>query len=266
MVLIGEGTYGKVYRPALPCRGKQIRGKYVGKVFEDDDEFKAEIKISHRINEINSRHIFTVPMYETCPENLQILYKDGGMDLYDYIYDHKPTKFKTIMKNMKFVCHGLKMLIDNKMVHQDIKLENLVFNGTKLYLIDFGLMTSFAKVYKKKEFLKFDYLPFPPEYKYAVFGDEKFKDVFLKHLKSHRIYRLLKKIYPDYMNDLNALDSKDEKKIDIYSLGMVIIQLYQWYGKSNADVEALIRGMICFDPKKRWDIDTCIKQIETNFL
>lgn len=265
MVLIGEGTYGKVYRPPLPCKGKQVRGRLVGKVFEDDDEFIEEVKIANQIENINSGHIFSVPMYETCPENLQILYKDGGMDLYDYINDESPTKFMTIMNNIKYMLRGLEIMAQNKLVHQDIKLENLVFNGKKLYLIDFGLMTSFAKVYKNKEFLKYDYLPFPPEYKYEAFGAGKFKDIFMSHLKTHRIFRLLKKIYPDYMDDLNAIDSTNAAKIDIYSLGIVLLQLYKWYGKQNMKVQKLILGMICFDPKKRWDIKTCISYMNANF-
>lgn len=264
MVLIGEGTYGKVYRPPLPCKGKQIRGKYVGKVFEDDEEYKAEIKIANRIHKINSGHAFSIPMYETCPENLQILYNDGGMDLYDYIHEQKPNNFMILMENMKYVCDGLELLIQNELIHQDIKLENLVFNGKKLYLIDFGLMSTFSKVYKQKEFLKFDYLPFPPEYKYAVYGD-KFKDVFLKHLKSHRIFRLMKKIYPTYMDDLNALDSTDVTKIDIYSLGIVLLQLYNWYGKTDLNIEELIAGMICFDPKKRWTVERCSAYLKHYF-
>lgn len=264
MVLIGEGTYGKVYRPPLPCKGKQIRGKLVGKVFEDDEEFKQEVKIAKHIDEINSRHIFSVPLYETCPENLQILYKDGGMDLYDYISEKSPTQFMAIIKNLKYVCMGLEMLISRGLIHQDIKLENLVFNGRNLYLIDFGLMTTFGKVYKQKEFLKYDYLPFPPEYKYIGFGPDKYEDVFLKHLKSHSIFRLLKKIYPGYMDDLRSLDYVDASKIDIYSLGIVLLQLYKWYGKHNLKIEKLIVGMICFDPKKRWDIGACISYIDTN--
>lgn len=263
MVLIGEGTYGKVYRPALPCNGKQIHGPFVGKVFEDDDEYKSQVRIAKRLHEINSRHIFSIPMYETCPENLQILYKDGGMDLYDYINDRKPKQFAKLIKNMKFVCRGIKMLIDNKLVHQDIKLENLVFNEEKLYLIDFGLMATFDKVYKQKEFLKFDYLPFPPEYKFVIFKN--FKNIFLKHLKSHQIFRLIKKIYPNYMDDLSLIDSVDASKIDIYSLGIVLLHLYRWYGKTHKTLEKLILGMICFDHKKRWDIQTCISYLDKHF-
>lgn len=266
MVLIGEGTYGKVYRPPLPCKGQQIRGKLVGKVFEDDEEFKTQVGIAKRIERINSAHIFSVPMYETCPENLQILYKDGGMDLYDYIHEPKnnSSKFMLIMKNMKFMIKGLQVLIDNELIHQDIKLENLVFNGHKLYLIDFGLMTTFAKVYKQKEFLKFDYLPFPPEYKYSLYGN-KFKNIFLNHLKTHRIFRLIKKIYPSYLEDLKAVDSTDVTKIDVYSLGIVLLQLYHWYGKKNTKVEELIIGMIRFDPKKRWSVSACNTYLEKHF-
>ena len=60
------------------------------------------------------------------------------------------------------------------------------------------------------------------------------------------------------MTDLDALRRKPTyptEKLDIYSLGMVFVQLYKWSKKTDIRIEELICGMICFDPVKRWDID-----------
>lgn len=257
MALIGEGTYGKVYRPAFDCEGKRVKGKKVGKVFANKYDFQDELKMVDKVKEINSNHVFSIPFYESCPTNLQIIYADGGMDLYDYMYTHKPKLFWPIMRKMKYICMGIKLLIESNYVHQDIKLENIVFNDKKLYLIDFGLMTHSKDIYKHREFLTYDYVPFPPEYKHYAYKN-KFEGYFYKNFYSEKLWAFIKSIYPDYKQDLLNIKTYPFDKIDIYSLGMVIVQLYRWYKKKDERIETLIRGMICFDPEKRWNINMII--------
>lgn len=256
-MLIGEGTYGKVYNPPLLCKGKQLNSKKVGKVFSDKQDYQDELKIARFIENINSSHIFSIPFYETCPQNLQLIYKNGGKDLYDYISENNPKNFKDIYKNLKYICYGIKTLLDNHKVHQDIKLENIVYDGKKLYLIDFGLMDKTSGIYKNKSFLKYEYLAFPPEYKRYVY-DKNYQSYFLNHLESKSIFYFIKKhIYPDYKEDLTILKEKPTyptDKIDIYSLGMVLAQLYRWSNKENKKIAYIIKNMIRFDPSKRWNI------------
>jgi serine/threonine protein kinase len=257
MGLIGEGTYGKVYRPPLKCDSKNFKNS-IGKVFSNKDDYNDELKIISKIKNINTRNTFSIPFYESCPENLQLIYKDGGMDLYDFISFKSNKNFRNILNKMKYICLGIKKLIDHKYVHQDIKLENLVYNKTNLYLIDFGLLASFKDIHKHSEFLKYDYIPFPPEYKKFIYHN-KFIPYFLKNFSGSTIFGFIKKIYPTWKEDLQTLDAKIyPDKIDIYSLGMVILILYKWSDKKNNKIEELIRGMICFNPVKRWDINKVI--------
>ncbi len=257
MVLIGEGTYGKVYRPPLSCNDKMIKNS-IGKVFSDKKDYETELKIIKKIKDINVNNIFSIPFYESCPKNLQLIYKDGGMDLYDFISDNSRKHFKHILEKMKYICLGIKYLIQNEYVHQDIKLENLVYNSKKLYLIDFGLLTHFKDIQKNISFLKYDYIIFPPEYKRFVYHD-KFVPYFLKNFNNSTILGFIKKIYPTWKDDLKIKNYEIyPDKIDIYSLGIVLTILYKWHGKQNSKIEELIKGMICFDPKKRWNIDRVI--------
>lgn len=264
MALIGEGSYGKVFRPPKNCNGKKIVNNSVGKIFDDKNDYLSQVNIATKVKSMNTRNIFSIPFYQTCDDNLQIIYGDGGMDLQQYTSSYKNIHFTNILKNMKLICQGIKILIQNDYVHQDIKRENIVYNQNKnkLYLIDFGLMTHTNEIYQNHDFLNYDYLAFPPEYKESIYHKD-FKPRFFRNFKGNKqLLQFIKTFYTNWKNDLKSLienPSYPTDKIDIYSLGIVICYLYKWYNVKNTDIESLIIGMICFDPKKRWEIDSVLK-------
>lgn len=168
----------------------------------------------------------------------------------------------SILKQFKYVCMGISMLSKKRYVHQDIKVENLVYNGKRLFLIDFGLMT--RDPYADRYMLKQDYIVFPPEYKHYVYGKKCSSYVF-KNFTNMNILGTIKSIYPEYKTDLENIRSYPHDKIDVYSLGIVLVILYKWSGVNNKQVEQLIRGMICFDPAKRWSAEAASQFISDKF-
>ena len=266
-ILIGEGTYGKVYRPHIPCKNKTFKNNVVGKVFADKDDYDNEVEIAKLIKNLNVKNEFSIPFYDNCDENMEIIYKNGGQDLYDYMINHNNhDKFYDILYKMRYICNGIQILIKNGLVHQDIKLENIVYNGEDLYLIDYGLMTQRSIVYNIKAFLTYDYIAFPPEYKRHEYGID-FNIKFLKNFNGGSMLTFIQTFYIDYKKDLLTLMDKPSyptNKIDIYSLGMVICSLYKWYNHRDVNIEELICGMICFNPNKRWTINKVIKWFANN--
>ena len=259
MSLIGEGTYGKVYRPHKPC-GTKMHKNAVGKVFRDFDDFSDELQIVKQVEQINSKHEFSIPFLEACPKNLQLIYADGGENLYDFSIDSNLSEFKRLLKLFSHICNGINVLCKNNLVHQDIKLENIVYNSkqNKLYLIDFGLMTHKSQIYIKENagFLNYNYVAFPPEYKCYMYPDSFaiFYKMFAKNF-SRSFFAFIKRIYKNYRADLKLLHSSKKympDKIDVYSLGMVLVYLYQKFEMKDKAVETAICNMICFDPVKRW--------------
>lgn len=256
--VIGEGAYGKVYRPPKSCNRPYDLSKKVGKVFGSMHSYKEELQTMGEVKKINSKSEFSIPMYEACPEAMQIIYEDGGQDLYDYIKTRKPSEalMTRLLKQMSFVCRGLAKLSSHGYVHQDIKLENIVYNGKKMYLIDFGLMNRASDVYNHKDVLEYDYMAYPPEYKRYV-KKEGLLSRFKKNFEGTNLLGHIRNYYKDMEKDLKSLASSPSyptEKIDVYSLGIVLAYIYRWYnrsGKSLQEVEELIRGMVCMDPKKR---------------
>jgi len=265
MTIIGKGSYGTVYRPPIPCDKKFKHKAIVGKVFSEKADFEDEIEIASKIQKLNSSNKFSIPFYQTCPENLEIIYGDGGKDLSEYLIAIKPAnrskELPAIMTKMKNLLEGINTLLENGYVHQDIKSQNIVYNGKNIYLIDFGLMIKKSELYKNDSFLKYTYLAFPPEFKRHYYGKnfipEFFKNIGPTYLK------FIKIIYPNYLRDLESLKSLASypaNKMDVYSLGMVIMEVYTHYKYRNDTIESLIQDMICFNPAKRLTADAILKK------
>jgi len=114
-----------------------------------------------------------------------LLFHDGGEDLSHFnqlVYDNRDSDnidyLITFFKSLVNLIKGLKFFKDNTIIHNDIKLENMVFNkkdGISRF-IDFGVSTTFKQMiresvrnendmanevlYGKSEFKEF----YPPEY------------------------------------------------------------------------------------------------------
>lgn len=264
MTIIGKGSYGTVYRPPIPCDKKFKHKGIVGKVFSEKADFEDEIEIATKIQKLNTSNKFSIPFYQTCPENLEIIYADGGKDLHEYLNaikpDDKVKELPAIMTKMKSLLEGISILLENGYVHQDIKSQNIVYNGKNIYLIDFGLMIKKSELYKNDSFLKYTYLAFPPEFKRNYYG-QKFIPEFFKNLGPYLSF--IKQIYPNYLKDLQALKAQPSypaDKMDVYSLGMVIMEVYMNYKYHNKTIESLIKDMICFNPAKRLTADAILKK------
>lgn len=266
MALIGEGSYGCIYKPALKCKNKfGIEGtNTVSKLFEDDTEFKSQTRVNQTVKSIDPKNLFTVPVYGTCTVNKtnirfkcghtsnqrmnyeQIIYGYGGTSLMD-IMKNKPgnyKKFKKIFLMMGPILNGISKLIDRNLIHGDIKPDNIVIRGNRAYLIDFGLMMLGNELFSssKSTILNYDYPYYSPDYK--LFLAKNFREYRKKFLQNfnYTFYFIncsvnLQNIWDDLEIDIemglkNLWKSRkigpDYGRQDTWSIGILFYLIWSW--------------------------------------
>lgn len=293
MSIIGEGAYGTIYKPHLPCKNSSKTKKYassIGKVFDEEKYMLKEKHIHNIVNKLDPKHKYTLPLYEQCTvvkyyDKYQLIYKYGGKDLkYVLKMNSSIRLFKKIFKLFGALFNGLKVLLDHQYAHLDIKPDNILFHKDHIYLIDFGIAKKLNEIYKNTNHtqLYFDYPYYPPEFK--LFNDDNFEEFYIKYAKSlNRIviignervnyYEAIEKLFNINIRDeLYALYKKkdrtyDPEKIDIFSVGIVLMLLFIWSGLSKKNTllskkfKEFIWGMINFDVNERY----CIHKVLNEF-
>jgi serine/threonine protein kinase len=186
-------------------------------------------------------------------------------------------------------------------VHRDIKPDNFLLDYKlpikNIYLIDYGLLSAHDEIYQtnRTQILSSDYPWYPPEFKAYVFQKTGEYDKLFKRINDNfvnvdpvigKTIITVLKMTPkkDFEAFYNSKTAKKQyinyaNKIDVYSLGIVLLQLYLWsnyhrkqytrpskYNTIKGHVIELIKGMIQFDPRHRMSIEQVINkynQIET---
>jgi serine/threonine protein kinase len=180
--IIGQGTYGKIYKPSLECRDGDVTtidySNLVSKLLKKKHA-QTEMNEFIRIGEIdphNKYHLGTpilcVPSTKTVSSKMDsnvrnnpskyrlLIQKYGGGDVAKLCstirinkYIMSPIelaqyKIHSFWKEVIQLFKGLRLMQSNRIVHNDIKPSNILFNEEtgKFSYIDFGLMTSFEQM------------------------------------------------------------------------------------------------------------------------
>lgn len=322
---ISSGSYGCVNDPPVKCetnvdKNKKYYKNTVGKYFNRSSSALDEYKAQQKIKEIDSRSEWTLPLYKKCiisdftkldeaeqceyigekgEKYLQLIFKNGGVDL-DTIIDRfstssneiKMKQFLKVFKVIKPVLKGLKILNERGYCHLDIKPGNILFDGKKLSVIDFGLLTKSENIYKStsQQFLLFSYPYYPPEFK--LFGqwlnkkDKMKKNTFINSFKKNIDTSDANIIWPEFDENLShfhailshhtdnftstTLMEKEflsfKEKIDIYSFGFTLLEFYQSMIVRDNMITLLIHNlllkMIKLNPYERIYWDKIIEEYE----
>jgi serine/threonine protein kinase len=295
--LIGEGAYGSVYKPALKCKNRKKEYKdSIGKVFDNKNNAINEQTTYKSITKIDPKHKFTLPLYTNCilikNDKYQLIYKYGGNDLNKLLQSKGSiTKLKTFLISMGPLLEGIKKLKDNNYTHLDIKPENILYKNKIIYLIDFGLSKRLNELYTSENdyILNHIYPYYPPEFKLANYGEnfevfyEKVKENINSYKRvSNNIINILEIIkitlnipIKQQLYDLFNNKRFDADKVDVYSIGIILLLFYIWSGlyninskpntkkyKFNLDIFNLIKNMINFNVNERYTIEQSIEKFK----
>lgn len=190
---LGSGTYGCIFYPPIKCNNNIFSTQNgVGKIFADNKESDIEKNTGKKINSIDKNGDFTNPLIHSCKVSLANIIKNDtnkqcvhakvNKDYEQLIYKYKGVDYSHFLRNVEYnlfdektvnymlnLFKSVKVLQTNKMLHLDIKPENiLITENDRLLLIDFGLARSFDEIYdiKKSHYLlEYDYHIYPPEFK-----------------------------------------------------------------------------------------------------
>jgi serine/threonine protein kinase len=265
------GAYGCVYRPAFRCNEQPMypNEKYISKVMRKKTA-KKELSNYRALNmpaiDADRRYYLGEP--ELCTlENpdaflnikkkckidapfVVLNYLDGGDNLITVL--KRRVNYVQILKAFENIFHAIVLMHANERYHLDIKLGNIVFDGKRCRLVDFGLSrTSGMRV---SNLYLYGFLP--PRYVYPywpielsqlttsppVLNLDFFNDYYdamaFSMDNSYLIRRIPLKALAAIQPALNGMTSPERKKFiyeraDVWGIGIALYDIYHLLPQSE---------------------------------
>lgn len=316
MKIIGSGSYGCVIKPAVPCKKKKIKKNKVSKISrvgEQNIEYETskklfsygknkKIKVQDylcliddvcepditKLNATLKKKCSIISEKKKSKKLISLMMDDCGIILNKMIKNNgcEQKDFEDIIINL---LKGLEILHKNKLVHGDIKENNILVKNKKAKLIDFGGSVDITK-YDLVNFLNTLIITgtyVAPELSFLFLIVNNTSNHY-EYLVNYDRYKMNELIYEDsgYGYDkirnqrkektdiCNFFDSLEDKKkyekflkdfkthiykTDVYSLGKTLEYLVLDYKlKINKKIKNLIEKMTHLDFKKRISLKKCI--------
>lgn len=275
---VGEGSYGCVHNPPLKCRDKLYNPDptKVSKILTEkhaDDELK-EFKLIKKADKKEEFHLgkpgsclpdnnlenqtavdqcdrfnsFEIDRYKL------LLLKNGGQDLSNIeekfkklkVNNTNRRKLENFWLDMSRILYGSKVLMDNGVVHHDLKQQNIVYNEEtgRVNYIDFGLMTTTKKMFlyaKRSRYPFGGHWSFPPDILFYNYFE--YKRLTAREGRDRNTY--ISNTFKNYEEPLkiigNNLMDKDETEMD-FSIRIVkdFYTTYQNLKNSDDDYKIFI--------------------------
>jgi len=144
--LLGEGTYGKVYKARNRRTGEFVALKQMKLEAQEEGVPSTAIREIALLKEVS--HPNVVPLLEVfCkPTKLVLVFELLDNDLKKYMKTLNGRLTPGVVKNFAFqLCRGVEFCHANRIIHRDIKPQNLLIDSRlRLKLADFGLARAFS--------------------------------------------------------------------------------------------------------------------------
>ena len=198
----GSGTYGKVIKARNKKTGEERAIKLLDKYNDnfDEEKIKKEIKNAKKVENENSVKIYD--QYNS-KKKIAIVMELCDCNLLYKLKESKGFSVNEIKNILVQLNNTFKIMIDKKVIHRDIKLENILVKDGIFKLCDYGESKQLSTLYQKKN-------------------------------ETHAGTNLT--MAPEILDD-KPYDSKS----DLWSLGVIIYQMYfnDFPYKANTDAALL---------------------------
>lgn len=188
--LLSEGGFGCVYHPGFDCKGKLLETKeFVSKIQKYNKSAVNEIKISNILKTVNGYKNYFAIIVKSCPIDvgniknsirnecsllkkkndkfilMKLHYITGDLFI-NYLVHNKNNNenINNIINNYNHLLSAIDIMITKKVVHFDIKNENIMFNTIMKIpiILDFGISID-VNSFNYKSLKDFFYI-YAPEY------------------------------------------------------------------------------------------------------
>ena len=158
---LSSGVYGCVYNPAYTCDGKRTQEKqYVTKIVKRDFTTKTEVIAGKMLINIDGfipvikqcgitqKALQESPMVKHCKlfnkdphikKEYELLYLKfiKSKELSSYLNVKKSKN--AVVKSYVVLCNRIAVMIEKGIIHHDLHFGNILYDGSNLFVIDFGL-------------------------------------------------------------------------------------------------------------------------------
>ncbi|KAK2956030.1 putative serine/threonine protein kinase [Blattamonas nauphoetae] len=234
--LVGEGSFGKVYKGRRKSTGQVVAMKFiskVGKTKKDLRNLQLEIDIMQRLHHDNI--CMLLDTFETDTDIVMVI-EFGEGDLFEILEDDKTLPEAEVQKIAKQLISALYYLHHNKIIHRDLKPQNiLIFSDGSIKVADFGFARTLSRSSVCLTSMKGTPLYMPPELVMEKPYD-KSADLWSMGIV---LYELFVGVPPFYTNNF-------------VSLVRLIVQDPVKYPSNMSDTfKSFLRGLLQKKPDKR---------------
>merc|ERR1719217_1043287 len=145
-VILGEGTYGKVYKARSNRSGEVVAMKDMKIDAQEDGVPGTAIREIALLKELSHVNIVRLLDVFCKPSKLILVFELVENDLKKYMKSMNGRLSPTTVKSLAFqLCRAIEFCHSNRVVHRDIKPQNLLIDHQmRLKLADFGLARAFS--------------------------------------------------------------------------------------------------------------------------
>eukprot|EP00927_Polykrikos_kofoidii_P037520 TRINITY_DN3169_c0_g1_i1.p1 TRINITY_DN3169_c0_g1~~TRINITY_DN3169_c0_g1_i1.p1 ORF type:complete len:314 (+),score=55.13 TRINITY_DN3169_c0_g1_i1:89-1030(+) len=144
--LLGEGTYGKVYKARSVRTGESVAMKQMKLEAEEEGVPATTIREIALLSELSHPNVVKLLDVFCKPNKLVLVFEFLDNDLKKYMKSLNGCLAPATVKNLTFqLCRGVEFCHANSIMHRDLKPQNLLIdNRLRLKLADFGLARPFS--------------------------------------------------------------------------------------------------------------------------